>query len=411
MKQINELSVQPNEYGLDAKKANDLIGNLPVIKSEREILISQFNEVILLDIEDANTSKQARELRLKIQKNRTQGINKWHKEAKDMFLRGGQFVDAVKRFEASVNESMESRLEEIEKYAEIQEQKRIAELKEKRIKELEIYSEFVPFGIDLGILSDDEFTKLFNGSKLQYEAKLEEERKAEEERKRLEEIQKLHTERKEKLLDFWQFIENKNQNFGELSASEFSQLFDLAKKDKANYEEEQERIRLENERLQKERKKQEEKARREREEAEKKLAEERAEQEEALRIEREKQAKLEAELKAKKDAEEKAERERLLAEEKARKEEINSILSKLNNVRVVGNNVLLSNDVVFCTVKELTLKSIEDFNYQQNALLGGQEAFENWVNSFAAPTEINDPRTKEVLKKFEAFKKWALAIK
>lgn len=27
-----------------------------------------------------------------------------------------------------------------------------------------------------------------------------------------------------------------------------------------------------------------------------------------------------------------------------------------------------------------------------------------------SPKEINDPRTKEVLKKFEAFKKWALTL-
>lgn len=344
MKQTNELPVQPNEYGLDAKQANDLIGNLPVIKSEREILISQFNEVILLDIEDVNTSKQARELRLKIQKNRTQGINKWHKEAKDMFLRGGQFVDAIKRFESSVNESMESRLEEIEKYAEIKEQKRIAELKEKRIKELELYSEFVPFGIDLGTLSDDEFTKLFNGAKLQYEAKIEAERKAEEERKRLEEIQKLHHERKDKLLDVWQFIENKNQNFGELSASEFSQLLDFAKKDKLNYEKEQERIKLENERLEKERK-----------ESERKLAEE-----------REKQAKLEAELKAKKEAEEKAKKEAEAEKQRLEKE---------------------AEERAKAPIKKQMLY---------------------WIDSFDIPeTSIENHKVQEIKSKFEAFKKWA----
>lgn len=359
--------INPEEYGIEKNQANDLIGNLPIIKEERSILSKQYSEIILLDIDDKETSKKARELRIKIQKNRTQGINVWHKNAKDFFLKGGQFVDAIKKLEVSINEQMESKLEEIEKYAEIQEQKRIAELKEKRIEELELYSEFVPFGIDLGILSDEEYIKVLNGSKLQYEAKLDEEIKAEEERKRLEEIQKLHNERKEKLLDVWQFVENKNQNFGEMSNSEFSQLLDFAKKDKENYEAEQERIKRDNERLEKEKAEAEEKARKEREESERKLAEEKAKQEEVLRLEREKQANLEAELKAKKDAEEKSERERLLAEEKARKEAERLVKAPVK--------------------KQMSV----------------------WINSFEIPvTEINNEKVHSIKQKFEAFKKWAL---
>lgn len=337
--------ISPSEYGIEERKAQDLMGNLPLIKEERIILEKQYNEVILLDIEDKETSKKARELRLKIQKNRTQGINAWHKKAKDFFLKGGQFVDAVRRLEVSVNEQMESRLEEIEKYAEIQEAKRREELKSKRISELETYSEFVPFGIDLGTLSDEEYQKVFKGAKLQYDAKIEDERLAEEERKRLEEIQKLHNERKENLLPVWQFVENKNQNFGEMSSSEFSQLLDFAKKDKANHEAEQERIKRDNERLEKEKA-----------ESEKKLAEERA-----------KQAKLESELKAKKEAEKKAEKERLLSEKKARKE-----AERLAKAPVK---------------KQMSV----------------------WVNSFEIPaTEINNEKIHSIKQKFEAFKKWAL---
>lgn len=46
-----------------------------------------------------------------------------------------------------------------------------------------------------------------------------------------------------------------------------------------------------------------------------------------------------------------------------------------------------------------------------NSLLNGQQAFENWVNSFTAPASINDARCEEINKKFEAFKKWALTLK
>lgn len=358
--------VNPVEYGIEENKANELIGNLPQIQAERDILESQYNEVLKLDIEDVSTSKSARELRLKIRDNRTKGIDVWHKTTKEFFLKGGQFVDAIKRKEVAINQRMEDALEEIEKHFEIQEAKRKSELKEKRILELQTYSEFVPFGIDLAEISDDEYQKVFNGSKLQYEAKLEAERKVEEEAKRQQEIINLHNERKEKLLSVWQFVENKDQNFGLLSAADFSQLFDFSKKSFDNYQAEQEHIRKENERLEKERVEAESKAKLEREEAERKLAEERAKQEEALKVEREKQAKLEAELKAKNEAEAKAERERLQEIEKKRKEAKKQAKAPIK--------------------KQLSL----------------------WVDSFEIPVvSVENEKKKLIQEKFDAFKKWA----
>lgn len=351
----SELQIVPNDYGIEEKKANELIGNLPQIKQERSVLEQQYEEVVKMDMEDPKSAKTARELRLKIRDNRTKGIEVWHKTTKEFFLKGGQFVDAIKRMEVAVNQRMEETLEQIEKYAEIQEAKRKEELKNKRVAELEIYSEFVPFGIDLGSLSEEEYSKVFNGAKLQCEAKLEEERKAEAERKRLEEIQKIHNERKEKLLPYWQFIENKNQNFGELSVSDFSQLHDFAKKDKENKEAEEERIRKENERLAKEKAELEAKAKKEREEAEKKLAEE-----------RKKQAELEAQLKAEKEAKERAERERLAEEERKKKE-----AEKMAKAPIK---------------KQMTA----------------------WIDLFIAPEKtVKNELSDDILAKFESFKKWA----
>lgn len=119
----NELTVNPVEFGIEENQANEMIGNLPQIKNERIVFETQYNEIIQMDIENSQTSKKARELRLLIQKNRTQGINVWHKNAKDYFLKGGQFVDAIKRVEVEVNERMETALEEIEKHQEIKEKK------------------------------------------------------------------------------------------------------------------------------------------------------------------------------------------------------------------------------------------------------------------------------------------------
>lgn len=357
--------IDPKEFGIEEVKATTIEQSFLPKKIETDGYSEVYKNILSMDIEDVKTAMMARELRLKLVKVRT-GIAEIHKAEKAFYLASGKYCDALKNKLTLPVVQMEEKLMEIEKYRENLEKQRVEELREKRLSELEIYSEFVPFGIELGKLSEDEYLKVLNGAKLQYEAKLEAERKAEEERKRLEEIQKLHNERKDKLLDVWQFIENKNQNFGELSASEFSQLLDFAKKDKLNYEKEQERIRIENERLAKEKAEAEEKARKEREEAERKLAEERAKQEEALRIEREKQAKLEAELRAKQEAEEKAEKERLAEQERQRKE---------------------AEKLAKAPIKKQMLA---------------------WIDLFLAPEKtVQNELSDEILLKFESFKKWA----
>lgn len=282
--------VNPSEFGIEESKANELVGNLPQIQSERNVLEQQYNEVLTMDVENPNTSKLAREIRLKIRDNRTKGLQVWHKTTKDVFLRAGQYLDAIKRREESINERMESNLEEIEKYFENKERKRKQALKEYRLIELENYKEFVPFGIDLAELPEEEYQKILNGAKMQYNAKIESERleaeRLEKERieteKRIAEEKRIEAERIEA-----QRIENER-----LKA-------------------EAEKARLEAEKLEAER------------QAELKRltdiqAKKDAEQAEILRIEREKQAKLQAELKAKKDAELKAEQERLEADRLAK---------------------------------------------------------------------------------------------
>ena len=339
------IKVNPEEYGIEAKKASELTGNLPQIKSERDILSQRYEDVVKMDIENPETAKIARELRLKIRDNRTKGIDVWHKTTKDFFLKGGQFVDAIKRVEIAVNQRMEENLESIEKYFENKEKERKAKLNEERLSILEPYSEFVPFGINFGEISEEEFTKILNGSKLQFEAKLEEERKVEEERLCIEKITKLHYERKEQLLPLWQFLDDTTINFGELSEELFASIKSVANAKKVDYEAEQERIRVENE----------------------KLAAEKAELEAKAKKEREEKAALEAELQAKKEAEAKALKE---AAEKAEKERIEA--EKLAKAPIK---------------KQMSV----------------------WVNSFELPTtEIQNEKVDLIKQKFEAFKNWSL---
>jgi colicin import membrane protein len=332
------VKVNPKEFGIEENKAHELLGNLPQIKSERLVLEQSYNEVLKMDIESPETSKKARELRLKIRDNRTKGIAVWHRTTKDVFLRGGQFVDAIKRQEEAVNERMESNLEKIEDYAEIQEKKRREELKDKRVSELEIYAEFVPFGIDLGAMNDEEYQKIFNGAKLQFDAKIEAEKKAE-----LERIEKERIEAE-------RIAEEKRIEAEKIEAQ-----------------------RLENERLKAEAEEREKALVIERKKAEaerKRLAEiqakKDAENAEKLRKEREEKERIEKELKAEKERQAQIEAQRIAEIEAERKE-----AEKLAKAPI-------------------------------------KRKMSAWIETFSHGESPNENETaKEILAKFESFKRWA----
>jgi hypothetical protein len=333
------LLVNPDKYGIKKSKAFELIGNLPLIKSERAILEEEYKKVVILDINDKETSKKARKLRLEIKDNRTKGIEKWHKDSKELFLRGGQFVDAIKNLEIGVNQEMEASLEVIENHFETQERIRKENLKNERVSLLEEYKDFVPFGLNFGEMSQEEFDKVLNGAKLQHEQKIATD--AENERIRIE------TEKEAERVRLQKEEDEKAEN---------------------------ERIRLENAELQKaldaqkaiqdkldaERKIAENKERIEREENEAKL---KAEREENERLQKAIQDKVDADLKAERDAE----NARIARENQEKKQS-----EKLRKAPIK---------------KQIKL----------------------WVEGFEIPkSSVDNEVTKEIVKKFEAFKSWAL---
>ena len=334
------IMVNPNEYGIEKSKASEIIGNLPQIQAERAILEEQYASVIALDIEDPGTAKKARELRLLIRDNRTKGINVWHSTTKEFFLKGGQFVDAIKRKEVAVNERMEDNLETIEKHFENLEKERKANLNAERVGILEPYNAFVPMGLNLGEISEDEFTKILNGSKLQFEQQQKEEAEAEE--KRIADA-KAEKERIEA-----QRIENERLK---------------AEADKREKE------------IEAERKKQADILAKQKAEADKiakaeaeKQAKIQAEKDAELKRERDAKSKLEAELQAKKDAEVKAEKERLAEVARKAKED-----EKLAKAPIKKQLIVWVEDF---KIAELNLE-----NEKKTLILQKFEAFKKWAKS------------------------------
>lgn len=327
-------TVTPEQFGIEQQKANELIGNLPQIQMERQVLETQYEEIIKLDIDDPGTTKLAKYLRLQIKDNRTKGIQVWHKTSKEVFLRAGQFIDALKNREIAINERMEEALEKIEKHFEIKEAERKAELRSVRNKHLEPFLEFVPFGIDFGNVSEEEYLKIYNGSKLQYEAKLEQERKEEKERIKQQKIQeKLEAEQRaeqerirvenEKLKAEAEEKEKELAKRNELLMPYIRYIRDYNKvlsMDEKDFQQELKNLNKEAVETIKFEADQELKRQKEIKAEQEKQAKIRAEAEGKLKAEREARAKLEAELQAKKDAEEKAEQLRLAEIEKQKQE-------------------------------------------------------------------------------------------
>ncbi len=288
---LQVITINPNDYGLTNDTADSIVKALPAILEERLPLAEQYKEIIGMDIDDPATAKRAKEVRLLIKNNRTKGIEKWHKSNKEFFLKGGQFVDAIKNKEVAESERMESALEQIEKHAEIKEQQRIDKLTFERNEIIQLYVEDLT-GLELGKMDADVFEAFLTAKKAAYNDRIATQKREEEERLAKE---KADAEERERIR-----LENEK-----------------LKDEAAQHEKE---LAEERAKVEQERKAVEEKARIEREEMERKAAEQRRLQDEELRKEREEKEKLELALREKARIEAEQERIRIAEEDRIKKE-------------------------------------------------------------------------------------------
>lgn len=303
---MNLIKVNPIEFGIEEEKANQMVSGLMATISEREILSAQYSQVITKELIPA-TLQEARELRLKIRNNRTQGVEKWHKANKEFYLAGGRFVDAIKNKEIAENIRMEENLEQIEKHFENLEKQRIAELQKERELLLHPFEVQNTTALNLGNMPSDIWDGFYLGQKIKFEERKETERLAAEAEAARIEAEKVERER----------IRIENEKLKAEAEIKERELQAERARVKAEREAIEAAAELERQKSAAELAKQQEAARKEREAAEKE------------------RARLATELQAKKDAEAKAEREKLAEEERQRKEAIKAakapVKVKLNN--------------------------------------------------------------------------------
>lgn len=243
-----------SKYELDKGMAVDLVRGVPEIVRERRDLLAQLNDVLALDRDDPKTAKIAAKLRISIRDNRTKGFEKWRKTTKDVYLRAGQFIDAIARKEMAINEQVEGQLEAIEKHAENLELERLSKLHSERV---ELVCRYVPDGFEFPNLSNmdqEVFEAYLSTKKSAFEAKIAAEKKAEEERLEKERKLELFNKRKDIFLplsDFWPDA-TEEWSLGDVTEERFNSLVGIAKTNKINHEARQEKIRLENIKLKEE---------------------------------------------------------------------------------------------------------------------------------------------------------------
>ena len=252
---MNEI-VKAEEFGVEETQAKHLTSGLTPTLSERQLLINSYTEVIKMEITKESV-KIFRDLRLKILKNRTQGIDKWHKTNKAFFLAGGKFCDAIKNKESLVNTQMESKLLEAEKHFENIEKERIAKLQAERENEVKKYTDpnnIAEISDSLGDMPSNMWDIFISGMKAQYNERIAAEKKAEEQRQEEIRMDKLQATREKGLIHLWGFLPDyiQSKNLASLTELEYNEIVEKANQEKQAKEVEQEKIRLENERLKKE---------------------------------------------------------------------------------------------------------------------------------------------------------------
>lgn len=185
----SELSIiDPKEYGLSLEGVKTIDDAFSPKVIERNLTVKAYELIIGKEI-NAETSKEARELRLRIVKIRT-GITDIHKTEKAMSIAIGKFVDARKNKEVLPCQQMEEKLAEIEKHVENQEAEKAETLRKERTLELEKYNVHNIDMLNVGIMPVAVWDTFLTGTIAGYNQKIEEEKKAKEEARKKEEAER-----------------------------------------------------------------------------------------------------------------------------------------------------------------------------------------------------------------------------
>ena len=242
------VKINPQDYGLTDETASNISSQFKPMLDKMVELENEYNEVVKMPLDDEETSKAARQLRLKYVKVRT-GTLEIHKQQKAFFLNGGRFVDGWKNAQIFAAQGKEDNLQAIENHAENLEKQRKYKLHEQRFAELMPYIDAQAIDTtnfpNFGDMDDDVWDAYLTAKKKAFSDRAEAEAKALLERQRLEKELTLHNERRSQLMDYWQFVDadTRNANFGIWTEKYFKGFITTVQAAKQRYDQEQAELR------------------------------------------------------------------------------------------------------------------------------------------------------------------------
>lgn len=363
------VKINPTEYGLTDETAARIEAQFTPMLAKMTELESEYNVILGLNVEDPNTAKLAKDLRLKYVKVRT-GTAEIHKVQKAFFLNGGRFVDGWKNAQLFASQGKEEALERIEKHAENLERERLEKLQQLRVA---LLAEYVENASELSLsgMEQDVFDAYLSAKKQAFEDRKAAELKAEQDRIAREKAEA--EEREAQRLENIRLKEEADKREAEIE------------KERLAAQKERERVERENaDRLAAERKAAAELAAKIKADNDARIAAEKAER---ARIEKENAAQL-AKLQAEKDAE--------IAKEK---EAARKIQEELYNKRIAEEEAERA---------RIAAEKAAKLEAEKLAKAPIKAQLTAWVNSFQVPA-ANIEHEKKVLieEKFNRFLEWA----
>jgi len=218
---FNEVGAILDDYKLDESGT--------IIKTDKVIVVK--------DVNDKEGMLKAREARLLLKKARTTVENK-RKELKEDIVKQGKAIDKIAKFVKEEIVPVENYLQHQEDYAKVIAEAERLKLKNKRVEDLLLYTDDISL-YNLDDMTDEQFGKLLETVKDQYEYKVAEAKRVEEER-----IQKERAEAEERAR-----IEEENQKLKAEAEERAKADAEKQRAEKLNKEAEEREKRYEAERI------------------------------------------------------------------------------------------------------------------------------------------------------------------
>ena len=247
METTQELVTVIKETGIEKTMAGTLQEKFNGFFEEAKKFEAEAKKIKITDVTQVEDMKKARELRLNI-KNIRVNAEKVKSQLKEDIIRNGKAIDGVYNVIVALTKPVEQYLDDQEKYVIKIEEARKEKLEFERRTELSQYIDDVTY-YDLKNMPEEGYQQILKSAKLAKEAELEAIKKAEEERVELEKKEKVLTTRRIELAPFTDFL---NQEFSldiDTTENEYQNALNSAKEIKQKYDDDQEKIRIENEKL------------------------------------------------------------------------------------------------------------------------------------------------------------------